>query len=110
MVPLRPSEDVTLAADTLGSDFDTVLAVYTGLLTTARVRWDDSQSPPLATWTNVSFLPTSLVTLDPILWTDPVTGRTFVAQLAGEVSIAAYTDDDGGRWVLTPLGRALLRP
>ena len=44
-------------------------------LQTLRVTFDDSASPATATWEDKS-PPTSVTTLDPILYTDPVTGRT----------------------------------
>lgn len=69
--------------------------------TTAHVTWDDTQSPPVATWRDRSFVLTGTTTLDPILWTDRTTGRTFVAQLAGEASLVAFTDDDGETWTPT---------
>lgn len=69
-------------------------------LSTASVAWDDSVSPPRATWTDRSYAPTSMLTMDPYLFTDRATGRTFVLQLVGEASIAAYTDDDGATWTL----------
>lgn len=41
-------------------------------------------------------------TNDPILWTDQVTGRTFIAQLRAYVgSVMGYTDDDGANWQIT---------
>jgi hypothetical protein len=52
-------------------------------------------------WADVSALATSIDTLDPILFTDPITGRTFVSQLAGACSFMAFTDDDGASW--TPI-------
>jgi hypothetical protein len=64
---------------------------------TARVRWDDSVSPPSATWEDVSFH-TLYFGLDPMLYTDRTSGRTFVLQLLGPVSSASYTDDDGDNW------------
>jgi hypothetical protein len=76
-------------------------AMFLMSLDTARVHWNDAVNPPAATWTNVSYLPTRVVTLDPILYTDRVTRRTFVNQLIGEASILAYTDDDGGHWTIT---------
>ena len=58
-----------------------------------------------ADWKDVSFLTTSLRSLDPILFTDQNTGRTFVSQLnsisqtspvlIGLNSLMAYTDTDG---------------
>ncbi|MDQ1446351.1 MAG: hypothetical protein QOI20_2815 [Acidimicrobiaceae bacterium] len=65
---------------------------------TAKVTFDDAVTPPKATWKDVSYVTTNLATLDPILYTDKVTGRTFVVQLLGSHSVAAYTDDDGANW------------
>ncbi|MGW2727418.1 hypothetical protein [Streptomyces sp. NPDC001494] len=44
----------------------------------------------------------STASLDPILFTDPVTHRTFESQLAGKTALTCYTDDDGETW--TPTG------
>lgn len=49
-------------------------------------------------WTDVSAPNTSVVTLDPILFTDNVTGRTLVSQLVLACSLSAFTDDDGANW------------
>jgi len=67
-------------------------------LQTLRVSFDDSVSPARAGWTDLSFLLTSMLTLDPILVTDRPSGRTFVSQLAGATSLMAYSDDDGVTW------------
>src|SRR5687768_11316424 len=71
----------------------------------SRVRWDEEGD---ATWTDVSYVPTSTVSLDPILWTDPATDRTFVTQLLGTHSAAAYTDDAGATW--TPMQPPTVAP
>lgn len=53
-----------------------------------------------AEWTNVSPLVASTETLDPILVTDPVTGRTFISnQTTGPHVLFAFTDDDGDSWI-----------
>ena len=63
-----------------------------------------------ANWEDVSYVLTSKKSLDPILYTDPRTNRTFVSQLNSIVppvngvpliglnSLMAYTDDDGASW------------
>jgi PKD repeat protein len=63
-----------------------------------------------ADWKDVSYLVTKTKSLDPILFTDQRTGRTFVSQLdslsqtsatgvlIGLNSLMAYTDDDGASW------------
>jgi hypothetical protein len=80
--------------------------------TTAKVSFDDTKNPPTASWENASSPVTSKITFDPILFTDPATHRTFVAQdiavapavasvpAPGGVgtSLMAYTDD-GTTWI-----------
>ena len=73
---------------------------------TAKVTFDDSVSPPAANWQDVTYLLTGQQTLDPYLYTDPATGRTFVTQLLGEHSVTAFSDDDGATWTPTQLQTA----
>ncbi len=81
----------------IGVDRFTKNAMLQMMLTTARVRWDDTHSPPTATWENVS--DTEFITTgDPFLWTDPATGRSFELQLRGFGGQVAFTDDDGASW------------
>ena len=61
-----------------------------------------------ADWLDVSYTTTQVRSVDPILFTDQVTGRTFVSELntitqtspalIGLNSLMAYTDDDGATW------------
>jgi hypothetical protein len=52
-----------------------------------------------AEWTDVSPSISSLTTADPILVTDPATGRTFISnQTTGAEALFAFTDDDGATW------------
>jgi hypothetical protein len=67
-------------------------------LQTLRVAFDDSVSPARASWTDASFVLTSMLTLDPILYTERTLGRTFVSQLAGATSLMAFSDDAGASW------------
>lgn len=64
---------------------------------TARVRWDDTTSPPTAIWDDVS-LHANSIGFDTIMHTDRETGRTMVTQLLLPVSSMAFTDDDGDHW------------
>lgn len=57
-----------------------------------------------ATWTNVTPQPTSINTLDPILFTDVRTNRTYVSHLQVDCSFLAFTDDDGKTWTQNPVG------
>jgi hypothetical protein len=92
----------------IGVDRFTNDAMLQMMLTTARIRWDDSQQPPAATWTNVSYTGFSS-TSDPVLATDHATGRTFNVQLCpygspcrinatDRVIGVVSTDDDGATW------------
>jgi hypothetical protein len=81
-----------------GVDWKTKKVMYQAGLTTLRVTFNDCSSPATAKWEDVSFLTTSLVSLDAILFTDRFSNRTFVDQLTGQDSLSAFTDDDGTNW------------
>src|SRR5207245_2314793 len=88
----------------IGNNFKTGATLYQALRGTYKVTFDDAQSPPLATWLDRSAtLPkcTSVTSLDPILFTDHKTGRTFASQLAGKASLTCFSDDDGATWTPT---------
>jgi hypothetical protein len=66
---------------------------------TSEVHWNDSFSVPVASWTpHQSLITSQTTTADPILATDPATGRTFVSQLLLACSGASFSDDDGKTW------------
>jgi len=81
-----------------GVDWKTKKVMYQAGLTTLRLTFNDCTSPATAKWEDVSFLTTSLTSLDAILFTDRFTNRTFVSQLTGQDSLSAFTDDDGNTW------------
>ena len=84
----------------IGVDRATGKVMYVAGTETLRVGFDDCSSPAAATWQSVSALQTSLTTFDPILYTDPKLGRTYVSQLLPtKLSLMAYTDDDGATWL-----------
>src|SRR4051812_25448045 len=87
----------------IGANWNTGNVMYQAGVETLRV--DFSKSPP--TWANVGHPLTSTTTLDPILFTDHSTGRTFVSQLAGACSLMAFTDNDGASWTPNPIGCGL---
>ncbi|MFA5861551.1 MAG: PKD domain-containing protein, partial [Candidatus Thermoplasmatota archaeon] len=66
-----------------------------------RVTFNDSVFPPSAFWEDKTS-PFSIINIDPLLFTDSVTGRTFAGGLDGACSILSYTDDDGDTWVPMP--------
>ena len=88
----------------IGNNFATGSSFYQSYLSTYKVRFNDAVTPPSASWTDVSAKAAngcpqgSTVSLDPILYTDSTTGRTFESQLSGVDSLTCYTDDEGATW------------
>ncbi len=83
----------------VGADWKTGTAMFQAGLQALRVSFDDSTSPARDSWKDVSFLTSSLVSLDPIGFIDQRTSRWFSSQLSGTTSLAAITDDDGANWI-----------
>jgi hypothetical protein len=84
----------------IGVDRETGKVMFIAGTETLRVGFDDCSSPAAAAWQSVSAIQTSLTTFDPILYTDPKLGRTYVSQLLPtKLSLMAYTDDDGATWL-----------
>jgi hypothetical protein len=83
----------------VGADWKSGKSMFQAGLQALRVTWDDTVSPANASWTDVSFLTSSLASLDPIGVIDRTTGRWFSSQLSGTTSLAAFTDDDGANWL-----------
>ena len=73
-------------------------------LNTFRVTPPEQRNPPLpfagpALWVDVSPSIDNTTTLDPILFTDQTTGRTFDAmQTTGAEALFGYSDNDGATW------------
>jgi len=88
----------------IGTSWKSGATMYQAGLSTFKVDFDDSASPPRATWSDVSAGAAtgcpqgSTISLDPILFTDHATGRTFESQLTGQDSATCWTDDDGTTW------------
>lgn len=80
----------------IGVNWNTGKILFEAGLETDRVTI--SGNPATATWENVSGTTTSVATLDPILFLDSTTGRTFVSQLAGACSLSAFSDNDGSSY------------
>ena len=85
----------------IGSDWKTGNAMYQSGLRTFRVGFDPAGR---ASFTDKSSTLTSAQGLDPILFTDHRTNRTFVSQLLGACSLMASSDDDGASWSQNPIG------
>ncbi len=100
-----PGMGETLGEPTIGVDPRNGVVLLQSYVTTMRVTRFDGHG--YATWTDVSPPETSEHgSYDPILETDPATGRTFVSHLQLACSFLSYTDDDGANWVPVPLGCA----
>ena len=82
----------------VGVNWNTGNIMFQAYTETDRVTIDESTDPPQATWMNVT-APNSRVSLDPILFTDPISGRTAMSQLVPPCSISAVTPDDGETWI-----------
>ena len=81
----------------LGYDPVAKAVLYQSNTRTTRMRFDDSTAPATVTLTTVT-APTSVTSLDPILFTDQAIHRTFVSQLTGACSLMSYTDDAGATY------------
>ncbi|MGH9874879.1 MAG: PKD domain-containing protein [Pyrinomonadaceae bacterium] len=101
---------------TVGFNLSSHKGMFISGLQTLRITFPEDLAPAGsvpgacdAQWEDVSYVLTSKKSLDPILYTDQRTGRTFVSQLNSVVppaspvliglnSLMAYTDDDGNSW------------
>ncbi len=99
---------------TLGVNHITNATMYIAVLETLRIHFDDDysqaliadpevdhricSSPVKEVWLDKSY-DLHVQTLDPILFTDPLTGRTFSSQLIPKTSILGISDDDGETWL-----------
>jgi len=89
----------------IGVDRASGAAMFQAYTSTLKVTYDSAGT---AIWQDKSATAAngcpqgSTTSLDPILFTDPVTHRTFESQLAGKTALTCYTDDDGDTW--TPTG------
>lgn len=81
----------------IGVNWKTGKVFFVSYTQTLRTTFDDSSSPARAIWEDKS-VPTHVTSLDPILYTDSQTGRTFSSQLAGATSLMSFTDNDGESW------------
>lgn len=81
----------------IGINWKTGKVFFISYVSTFRINFDDGSSPARATWEDKS-VPTHLTSLDPILFTDPQTGRTFSSQLVGATSLMSFSDNDGESW------------
>src|SRR6266542_3769735 len=83
----------------IGANLSSGKVMFQSGLEALRATFDDSTSPATASWKDVSFLTSSIVSLDPIGFMDQHTNRWFSSQLSGTTSLAALTDNDGDSWI-----------
>ena len=89
----------------LGIDPKTGAVLFMADKSTWRVTGFDPKRDERATWTDVTDPVIGAQTSDPILWTDPTTGRAFANQLELQGgSLQAYTDDVGKTWTHSTMG------
>ncbi|MBT8137121.1 MAG: hypothetical protein KJO54_08930, partial [Gammaproteobacteria bacterium] len=78
--------------------------MFVSSLTTLRVRPNDCTAPASylsgGAWEDIS-VPTHVVSLDPIGFVDPITGRMFSDQLAVKSSLLGFSDNNGDAWTLS---------
>ena len=88
----------------IGANWKSGNIMTNAVLDTLRVSVNTATSPATLNWKLVNSPITSTTSLDPILFTDHDTGRTFVSQLLGTTSLAAFTDDDGATYTISQGG------
>ncbi len=88
------------ADGTLGGDNGGAIMYISGL-DTLRIHMNDCTAPATyldgEDWVEKN-VPWHVTTLDPIIFTDHLTGRTASSQLAGKTSLLGLSDDDGETW------------
>jgi hypothetical protein len=94
----EPGEESGSGEPSIGINWKTGTAMYQSNLRTLAVTWNARGD---AKWDERSFIVESASSLDPILYTDGRSGRTFVSQLAANCSLMSFTDDDGRTWTPT---------
>jgi len=102
--PAGSAANASVGEYSIGFDPKTHNILTLSDLNTFRVTPPEFRSPPLpmagpALWTDASPGIINATTLDPILFTDQVTGRTFESmQTTGAEALFGYTDNDGTSW------------
>lgn len=95
---------------TCGANWNTGKVMYQAGTQTLRISFDDCTSPATAKWENKS-APTSVITMDPLLFTDNITGMSITSHLVtpaaahglgvltAACSLSSTTMDDGETWI-----------
>ena len=114
LMPVLPEETNVLhgrafGEPSIGVNPKTDNVMYQAGLYTIKAHFDDTKTPAVPTWTDVSDAPlTNSASEDAILFLDKNTGRTLVSQLTLACSLSAVSDDDGASW--TPAAKPCETP
>jgi hypothetical protein len=104
----NPTKGDASGEPSLGFDTRTNDVMYMAEKATFRVNGFDLGKNEKATWTDVTDPVIGAQTSDPILYTDPVTLRTYANQLELQGgSLQAYTDDQGRTWTHSTMGGSI---
>lgn len=104
----KPASGDASGEPSLGFDSRTGDVMYMAEKATFRVHGFDLSRAEKATWTDVTDPVIGAQTSDPILYTDPVTHRTYANQLELQGgSLQAYTDDQGRSWTHSTMGGSI---
>jgi len=82
----------------VGVDLKTGAIMYFAGTQVSRITVDDSKSPAVVKWTDVTPINLRPINEDPVMFVDKYTGRTFAAGDAVACNLAAFSDDDGASW------------
>ena len=108
-LPFVPDQQHGLAdragEPSIGIDPRTGAVMFQAKQQTVRVTGFDAKGAGTSVWQDATQPVEGLQTSDPMIYTDPDTGRTFVNQLEVQgCSLQAFTDDDGKSWTQSALG------
>jgi hypothetical protein len=108
-LPFVPDQQFGMAdragEPTIGIDPRTGAVLFQAVQQTVKVTGFDSKGPGTSVWQDATQQVEGLQTSDPMIYTDPDTGRTWVNQLEVQgCSLQAFTDDDGKTWTQSALG------
>jgi hypothetical protein len=95
---------VSSGEPSIGANFNSGRIMTQAVFDTLQVSFNTNTSPATASWLLKDGPNTNITTLDPILFTDSLTGRTVVSQLLGTTSLSAFTDNDGETYTISQGG------
>lgn len=98
LYPMPAGFDAENAGEpSVGINWNTGNVLFQAGASTWRASFDDAARPPAVTWKDVTS-PYTPINLDPILATDPTSGRTLAGGDGGSCGSLALTVNDGDSW------------